>query len=126
MDTFWEWFWLFFVTFAFVAYLFAMFTIVVDLFRDKSVSGWMKAVWFILLIFFPIITALAYLIVRGGGMAERQAAEAKAVKEAQDTYIREVAASSPADQIAQAKQLLDSGAISEAEYQALRDYITTA
>lgn len=120
MDTFWEWFWLFFVTFAFVAYLFAMFTIIVDLFRDKSVSGAMKAVWFILLIFFPIITALAYLIVRGGGMAERQAAEAKAVKEAQDTYIRDVAGSSPADQIAQAKQLLDSGAISEAEFQALK------
>ncbi len=120
MDTFWEWFWLAFVTFAFVAYLFAMFTIIVDLFRDRSVSGWMKAVWFIFLIFFPVITALVYLIARGGGMAERSAADAKAVKEAQDSYIRDVAGSSPADQIAQAKQLHDSGAITDEEYQALK------
>lgn len=124
MDTFWSWFWLIFVSFAFIAYLFAMFTIVVDLFRDRSVSGVMKAVWLILLILFPILTALAYLIVRGGGMAERSATEARQLKEAQDSYIREVAGSSagasPADQIAQAKQLLDSGAISQEEYAALK------
>ncbi len=120
MDTFWDWFWLAFLTFAFVAYLFAMFTIIVDLFRDKSVSGAMKAVWFIFLIFFPVITALVYLIARGGGMAERQAADVAAAKEAQDTYIREVAGSSPADQIAQAKQLHDSGAITDEEFQALK------
>ncbi len=120
MDSFWQWFWLVFLSFAFIAYLFAMFTIVVDLFRDHTVSGGMKAVWFILLIFFPIITALAYLIVRGGGMAERSQKEAQAMKEAQDTYIREVAGASPADQIAQAKQLLDSGAISEEEFASLK------
>jgi hypothetical protein len=124
MDTFWSWFWLIFVSFAFIAYLFAMFTIVVDLFRDRSVSGVMKAVWLILLILFPILTALAYLIVRGGGMAERSATEARQLKEAQDSYIREVAGgsagASPADQIAQAKQLLDSGAISQEEFAALK------
>ena len=120
MDTFWEWFWFAFLIFAFVAYLFAMFTIIVDLFRDKSVSGAMKAVWFIFLIFFPVITALVYLIARGGGMAERQAADVAAAKEAQDTYIREVAGSSPAEQIAQAKQLHDSGAITDEEFQALK------
>jgi hypothetical protein len=120
MDTFWSWFWLVFVSFAFIAYLFAMFTIVIDLFRDHSVSGVMKAVWLILLIFFPLLTALAYLIVRGGGMAERSAQQAAAAKDAQDTYIREVAGSSPADQIAQAKGLLDSGAISEEEFAALK------
>ena len=120
MDTFWEWFWLAFLTFAFVAYLFAMFTIIVDLFRDKSVSGAMKAVWFIFLIFFPVITALVYLIARGGGMAERQAADARAMKEAQDNYIRDVAGSSPTEQIAQAKELHNSGAITDEEYEALK------
>ena len=120
MNSFWEWFWIAFLTFAFVAYLFAMFTIIVDLFRDKTVSGWMKAVWFIFLILFPVLTALVYLIARGGGMAERQMADAQAVKEAQDSYIRDVAGSSPADQIAKAKELHNSGAITDEEYEALK------
>jgi hypothetical protein len=120
MNSFWEWFWIAFLTFAFVAYLFAMFTIIVDLFRDKTVSGGMKAVWFIFLILFPVITALVYLIARGGGMAERQMADAQAVKEAQDSYIRDVAGSSPADQIAKAKELHNSGAITDEEYEALK------
>jgi len=120
MNSFWEWFWLAFLTFAFVAYLFAMFTIIVDLFRDKTVSGWMKAVWFIFLILFPVLTALVYLIARGGGMAERQMKDAQAVKEAQDSYIRDVAGSSPADQIAKAKELHNSGAITDEEYEALK------
>jgi hypothetical protein len=120
MDTFWSWFWLVFLSFAFIAYLFAMFTIIIDLFRDHTVSGGMKAVWLILLIFFPLLTALAYLIVRGGGMAQRSQEQAAAMKDAQDTYIREVAGTSSTDQIAQAKQLLDSGAITEDEYAALK------
>jgi hypothetical protein len=120
MNSFWEWFWIAFLTFAFVAYLFAMFTIIVDLFRDKTVSGGMKAVWFIFLILFPVLTALVYLIARGGGMAERQMKDAQAVKEAQDSYIRDVAGSSPADQIAKAKELHNSGAITDEEYEALK------
>jgi hypothetical protein len=120
MNSFWEWFWIAFLTFAFVAYLFAMFTIIVDLFRDKTVYGWMKAVWFIFLILFPVLTALVYLIARGGGMAERQMKDAQAVKEAQDSYIRDVAGSSPADQIAKAKELHNSGAITDEEYEALK------
>ena len=120
MDTFWSWFWLIFMSFAFIAYLFAMFTIIIDLFRDHSVSGVMKAVWLILLILFPILTALAYLIVRGGGMAQRSQEQATAMKDAQDSYIREVAGTSSTEQIAQAKQLLDSGAISEEEFAALK------
>ena len=120
MDSFWHWFWLVFVTFAFIAYLFAMFTIVIDLFRDKSVSGWMKAVWLVFLLFFPVITALVYLIARGGGMAQRQARDAEQLRAAQDDYIRSVAQTSPADQVAQAKQLLDSGAITQQEFEALK------
>ncbi len=120
MDSFWHWFWLVFVTFAFIAYLFAMFTIVIDLFRDKSVSGWMKAVWLVFLLFFPVITALVYLIARGGGMAQRQSRDAEQLRAAQDDYIRSVARTSPADQVAQAKELLDSGAITQEEFEALK------
>ena len=120
MDTFWQWFWAVFVVFAFVAYLFAVFTIIVDLFRDKTVSGWMKAVWLIFLILVPVFTALVYLIARGGGMAQRQARDAEQLKAAQDDYIRSVAQTSPADQVAQAKQLLESGAITQEEFESLK------
>ena len=121
--SFWEVVWLIVISFAFIAYLMAMFTIIVDLFRDKELSGVMKAVWFLCLIFFPFLTALVYLIARGNGMAERSAKEAQAMRTAQEGYIREVAGSggaNPADQIAQAKQLLDSGAISQEEFAALK------
>jgi hypothetical protein len=120
MDSFWQWFWLVFLSFAFIAYLMAMFTIVIDLFRDPEVSGVMKAVWLVLLLFFPILTALAYLVARGGGMAERQARDVKEAKAAQDDYIRSVAGSSATADIAQAKELLDSGAISQAEFDAIK------
>lgn len=118
--SFWEAIWLIIVSFAFVAYLMIMLNIVIDLFRDDSVSGVMKAVWVVLLILLPLLTALAYLIVRGGGMAERQMRHLQNVKAAQDDYIRTVAGSSPAEQVAQAQQLLESGAITQAEFDALK------
>jgi predicted PurR-regulated permease PerM len=121
VSSFWEWFWSFFVIFAFIAYLFAMFTIIVDLFRDKTVSGVMKAVWLIFLILFPLLTALVYLVVRGGGMADRSSAQAEQLKAAQDAYIRQVATmTSPAEQVARAKELLDAGTITQAEFDALK------
>ncbi len=97
-----------------------LFSIIGDIFRDRSLSGFAKAVWFIFLIFVPILTALVYLIARGGGMAERDAETVRRYKSAQDDYIKSVAGTSPADQIAQAKSLLDSGAISQAEYDQLK------
>lgn len=120
MGAFWDWFWFIFTVFAFTAYLFAMFTIVIDMFRDRSLSGWAKASWLIALIFLPVLTALIYLIARGDGMASRSAAEARAVKAAQDEYIRSVAVSSPAEEIAKAKELLDSGTITQAEFDAMK------
>lgn len=122
--SFWEAVWLIVISFAFIAYLMAMFTIIVDLFRDQDLSGGMKAVWFVCLIFFPFLTALVYLVLRGSGMAERSAKEAQAVRSAQEGYIREVAggagSAGPADQIVQAKQLLDSGTITQEEFAALK------
>lgn len=118
--SFWDLIWWFLAVFIFVSYLFALFAIIGDIFRDSKLNGWGKAIWLFFLIFFPIITALVYLIARGKGMGERQVAAAQQYKAAQDDYIKSVAATSPTDQIAQAKSLLDSGAISQAEFDALK------
>ncbi|TQJ31762.1 SHOCT domain-containing protein [Microbacterium sp. SLBN-146] len=118
--SFWDLIWWFLWAFVFVAYLFALFAIISDLFRDHKLSGWWKAVWIFFLIFFPFITALIYLIARGGGMAERGAAQARDLQRAQNDYIKHVAGTSPADEIAKAKSLLDAGTITQAEYDSLK------
>jgi predicted PurR-regulated permease PerM len=118
---FWQFFWLLVWSFFFVAFLMALFQIVVDLFRDHELSGWWKALWLIFILFLPVIGALVYLIARGGGMAQRQMRDATEAKQATDAYIQSVASqSSPAEQIAKAKGLLDSGAITQAEFDALK------
>lgn len=74
LETIWD-FLLFFLTiFVFMAYLIALWSIITDLFRDRTMSGWVKAIWLLFLIFVPFLTALVYLIARGSGMAERTAA----------------------------------------------------
>nr|WP_300151067.1 SHOCT domain-containing protein [Propionicimonas sp.] len=103
----------------FISYLFALFAIIGDLFRDRELSGGWKAVWIFFLVFFPFITALVYLIARGGGMAQRAEAQVKQSKAATDEYIRSVAGS-PSDEIARAKALLDAGTISAEEYATLK------
>jgi hypothetical protein len=120
--SFWEIVWFIFIFFAFMAYLMVIFQVIGDLFRDDSVSGWIKAVWIIALIFVPFLTLLLYLIVRGKGMAERSAKAMDAARRAQDDYVRSVAGSgaSAPEQIARAKELLDSGAITAEEYAALK------
>ena len=119
-SNFWDIIWLFFWSFAFIAYLFALFAIIGDLFRDHKLNGWWKAVWIIFLIFVPFLTALVYLIARGPGMAERSQKEAKQVQQATDSYIRTVAAASPADEIVKAKALLDAGTITQEEFDKLK------
>lgn len=93
-----------------------------DLFGDSSLSGWAKAGWALLLIFVPWLGALIYLIVRGRSMNERQQAKAAEMQAAQDDYIKEVAGvpTSPADQIANAKALLDAGTIDQHEFETLK------
>lgn len=119
--SFWDIIWFIIVSFAFIAYLMVLFNIIADLFRDKSESGGMKAVWMICLIFLPFLTAIIYLIVRGPGMADRQGQAYSAARQAQDEYIKSVASTaSPTEQIAQAKALLDSGSITQDEYAAIK------
>jgi hypothetical protein len=104
----------------FVAYLVILFQIVVDLFRDSELGGGAKALWIIGLIVVPVLTALIYIVARGGGIAARQRAAMQRAKSEADAYIRDVAAKSPADQIADAKKLLDAGTISADEFARLK------
>ncbi len=115
---FWSFFWLLVWSFFFVAYLMILFHIFGDLFRDKSLGGFAKVVWVVVLIFFPLIAALVYVIVRGRGMAERAMKDNSERMAAQEEYIRSVAApsTSPVDELSQAKALLDSGAITPEEF----------
>jgi phospholipase D-like protein len=119
--SFWDVVWFIIIAFAFTAYLMMLFSIVADLFRDPETSGLAKAVWLIALVFFPVLTALVYVIVRGRGMAERNLAGRAAVQRQQDEYIKQVAgAATPTDQIAQASALLEKGTISQSEFDTLK------
>jgi hypothetical protein len=120
MSNFWDFIWLILSTFVFVAYLLILFQIVADLFRDSELGGGSKALWLIALIFLPMLTALVYVVVRGTGMAKRQRAALERSKSEAEDYIRHVAGKSPAEQIADAKALLDAGTINQEEFAKLK------
>lgn len=120
MSNFWDVLWLIASTFFFVAYLIVLFQVVVDLFRDAELGGGSKVIWLIGLIFLPVLTALLYILARGNGMAERQRVAMQRAKSDTDAYIRDVAGKSPADQIADAKALLDAGTINPEEFARLK------
>lgn len=116
MDSFWDWFGLMIWWFVFLTYLVLLWHVCGDLFRDRRLGGWAKAAWIIALIVLPYLSLLVYVIARGRGMSERQvAAQIQARQETED-YIRTTAGRSPADEIANAKSLLDSGAIRTEEF----------
>jgi Short C-terminal domain/Phospholipase_D-nuclease N-terminal len=106
--------------FLFVAWILVLFTIIGDLFRDHELSGWMKAVWILFLIFIPFLTALVYLIVRGPGMRDRSIKEQADVRRHLESYIRETAGTSPVDELHKLNELKEKGAISDEEFQRLK------
>lgn len=120
MSEFWQVFWWMIQFFLIVAYLIILLNIISDLFRDRETGGFVKAVWVFFLLFVPYLTAFLYVIIRGNGMAERSMAAQAQAKSQADSYIREVAGTGPAAEIASAKNLLDSGAITIEEYEALK------
>jgi Short C-terminal domain/Phospholipase_D-nuclease N-terminal len=120
MSNFWDIVWLILSTFVFVAYLLVLFQIVIDLFRDSELGGGFKVLWIIGLIFLPFLTALLYIVARGGGMAERGRAAVQRARSDTDAYIRSVSGKSPAEQIADAKALLDAGTINQDEFARLK------
>jgi len=127
---FWGFFWLMIWSFFFICYLMVLFQVIIDVFRDDETSGWGKAGWIILLIFLPALGALIYLIARGEGMNRRQRQRYAPVPEESDVRIAHAPgqaaapaptpAADPGQQISQAKALLDSGAITAEEYDALK------
>ncbi len=108
--------------FIWIAALTIWFRCLFDMFSDHSLSGWAKAGWAIFLIFIPWVGALVYLIARGRSMSDRQAAAIQQQQAAQEQYIKQVAGSSddPVTRISDAKALMDSGAITEAEFNTLK------
>ena len=125
--TFGQVMWSMFVFFAWILFFWLLFTVFADLFRRRDISGWGKAGWTVLVIVFPFLGILIYLIAEGTGMGARNLEQVREQRQTQDAYIRSVTSSNnPSEQIAQGKQLLDSGAITQAEFEQLKARALTA
>ena len=106
--------WTMIIFFAWVIWIWILISILGDVFRRHDISGWSKALWVIFMVFLPFLGVLIYLIVNGQGMAERN------VKQAQQQVQAAAAIAGPSAQIASAKDLLDQGAISQEEFEAIK------
>jgi Short C-terminal domain/Phospholipase_D-nuclease N-terminal len=111
--------WTMVIFFAWVAWIWIVITVFIDLFRRDDVGGWGKAGWVVLVIVVPFLGVLVYLIAQHDGMRERTIEHARAQRAGFDQYVRDTAGGSAAE-ISQAKQLLDKGAISQEEFEALK------
>jgi hypothetical protein len=103
--------------FLFVAWLWILFAIISDLFRDHEISGWGKAAWVFFLLILPFLGALVYLIARGDGMRDRTIKAQEDAKGEFDAYIRQQAHSSPADDLHKLNELKEKGALSSEEFE---------
>ena len=111
-------FWTIFMIFLWVIWFWVLITIFIDLFRSHDLSGWVKALWFIFILVFPLIGVLVYLIARGGKMHERAARDARAQERELRRYVQDAASSgSPADQLAKLADLRDRGVITNEEFE---------
>jgi hypothetical protein len=119
-NTFGQVMWTFLVLFAWILFFWLLFAVFGDLFRRHDISGWGKAVWSIFVIFVPFLGCFVYLITQGHKIGERNIQEAQAAQAQLDSHIKSVAGSGSAEQIARAKELLDSGAITQAEFDQLK------
>jgi hypothetical protein len=114
-------FWTIIIFFCWVAWIWILVVLLTDIFRRRDIGGFMKALWVVILIVLPFLGTLIYLIAYHDGMAERSAQAAAGQKAQFDSYVQSVAADAgPAGQIEKAKQLLDSGAITQQEFDALK------
>ena len=119
LDLFWAMLWLF----LFIAWIWLVISVFVDIFRSDDLSGWGKALWALVVLIIPLLGVLIYLIVRGGRMHERAADEQAAREQATQRYIRNAAdtgdaGSDTADEIAKLAKLRDDGVLSDDEYNA--------
>ena len=118
--SFWTFLWSLIVIFFMVVYFIMLFTVIVDVFRRHDISGGKKALWLIFIFFLPFLGLIVYLIVNGDGIAQRHAASEQQAQQDFDSYVRNVSGGDSAEQIAKAKGLLDSGAITQAEFDQLK------
>ena len=113
--------WTTLIFFAWVIFIWIAITVLIDVFRRHDISGWAKAGWVILIVLLPWIGVLIYLIANHDGMNERQNRDTRAAQTQFDDYVRKTAESGgPATEIAKAKELLDSGTITQQEYDAIK------
>ena len=112
--------WSLIVIFFMVVYFLILFSIVVDVFRRHDIGGGKKALWLLFILFFPLLGLLSYVIVNGHGIAQRQAKDIQKSQTEFDDYVKSVAGGGGADQIAKAKELLDAGTITQAEFDQLK------
>jgi general stress protein CsbA len=114
--------WTMIIFFAWVAWIWMLIVIFTDVFRRRDIGGWAKAAWIVFMIVLPFLGVLVYLIAQHDGMAQRQADAMSQAQQQTDEYIRSVATNGggAADQIAKGKELLDSGAITQAEFDSLK------
>jgi hypothetical protein len=112
-------FWTMIIFFFWVIWIWIVVTVLIDIFRRHDIGGFSKALWVIFVVVLPWLGVLIYLIAQHDGMRDRSIKQAQEQKAAFDDYVRDAAGGS-ADQIAKAKELLDSGAINQAEFEALK------
>lgn len=112
--------WSLLIIFFMIMYFMILFSVIIDLFRNHEMSGVVKALWIIALLFVPFLSLLIYVIIYGRSMGKRQMVAVSEAQQAQEAYIRNVAGTSPTEQIAQAQQLLSSGAITQEEFDRLK------
>ena len=119
-------FWTIFEIFLWVIWFWILITVFIDIFRSQDLSGWGKALWFVFVLFIPLIGVLVYLIARGGKMHEHAAAQAQQQEQEFRSYVQETASSqSPADQLTKLADLRDRGVISAAEFEREKAKILT-
>jgi predicted PurR-regulated permease PerM len=114
-------FWTMLIFFIWVAWFILLFRIIADIFRRRDIGGGAKTLWILFVLFLPFLGVFVYLISQGQGMAERDTRQTQAAQQQFDDYVRSVGSSGgSAAEIEKAKQLLDSGAITQAEFEALK------
>lgn len=112
--------WTMLVFFLWVTWFWILITIIADIFRRHDTSGFAKVLWLIFVIVLPFLGVFVYIIANHDGMTERNVRQAEASRAQSDAYIRSVAESGPAAEIERAKALLDSGALTQAEFEAIK------
>jgi energy-coupling factor transporter transmembrane protein EcfT len=116
-----EVFWTLLIFFAFVVWIWILFIVFADIFRRRDISGWIKVLWIILIVLLPYFGVFVYLIAEHTGMSERSMEGQRAAQNEFDDYVKSAAgATDPASQIARAKELLDKGTITQAEFDQMK------